>query len=152
MESCLQRELSDEEIVERTQKCHNDCKDEPDELIQMCIQKCTYYLMNPEEHNLEDDDTSTSTDEGGLLPDSPHIRTRIRLIGPDGLPVVSTVDYPVNQPSEVSNAISAAAETASDTWTPMYRVSIVNRAAGAISLDWLWGWCAVAAICLALYI
>ncbi|KAJ2513282.1 hypothetical protein H4217_006422 [Coemansia sp. RSA 1939] len=121
---CLGRELSDEEIVERTQKCHNDCKDEPDELIQMCIQKCTYYLMNPEEHNLEDDDTSTSTDEGGLLPDSPHIRTRIRLIGPDGLPVVSTVDYPANQPSEVSNAISAAAETASDTWTPMYRVSI----------------------------
>ncbi|KAJ1767380.1 Palmitoyltransferase zdhhc2 [Coemansia sp. RSA 1843] len=128
-------EMSDEEIVERTQRCHNDCKDEPEELIQMCIQKCTYYLINPVDHSLEGDgDEDSSTDTHGLLPDSPHIRTRIRLIGPDGLPIISTVEYDETQASEMSDAVSTAAESASDTWMPVYRVSIVNEATG---IKWL---------------
>ncbi|KAJ2544651.1 hypothetical protein EV175_005880 [Coemansia sp. RSA 1933] len=152
-ESCLKRELSDEEIVERTQRCHNDCKDEPEELIQMCIQKCTYYLMDPVEHSLEEEEESTSTDAGGLLPDSPHLRTRIRLIGPDGLPVISTVYDDDDQAAEVGGAVGSATESAttSDTWTPAYRVRILNDAAGhAEQLGWVL-WCAVVALCLALY-
>ncbi|KAJ1896673.1 hypothetical protein LPJ81_004692 [Coemansia sp. IMI 209127] len=145
-ESCLKRELSDEEIVERTQRCHSDCRDEPDELIQMCIQKCTYYLIDPVEHSLEEEDESTSTEAGGLLPDSPHLRTRIRLIGPNGLPVVNDED----QAPEPSNTVRSTAEPTSDTWTPVYQVRIISKAACTERLSWLWY--IVAAIYLALYV
>ncbi|KAJ2859616.1 hypothetical protein GGI22_002938 [Coemansia erecta] len=117
----------------------------------MCIQKCTYYLIDPVEHSLEEEDESTSTVAGGLLPDSPHLRTRIRLIGPDGLPVINTADYDEDQAPELSTAARSTAEPTSDTWTPVYRVRIISKAARTERLSWLL-WCIVAAIYLALYV
>ncbi|KAJ1864172.1 palmitoyltransferase for Vac8p [Coemansia sp. RSA 989] len=79
--------LSEENIIRRTQRCTEDCKEEPEELVQMCIQRCTYYLINPFAHSISHE-PAKSTDENGLLVENEHLRTRVRLIGPDGLPTV----------------------------------------------------------------
>ncbi|KAJ2763035.1 hypothetical protein IWQ56_004922, partial [Coemansia nantahalensis] len=85
---CEKTGLSDEEILIRTQRCTDRCQERPSELIHMCIQHCTYYLVDPVGHVAEMEmGPESSVGEDGLLLDNEHLRTRIRLIGPDGLPL-----------------------------------------------------------------
>ncbi|KAJ2624513.1 hypothetical protein GGI26_001432 [Coemansia sp. RSA 1358] len=144
-DDCFLNDMSDEEIVRRTQRCTESCKDEPEELVQMCIQKCSYYLMDPVGHDL---DEQSITDSRGLLPDTPHVRTRIRLIGPDGLPIISTVEDAAETATPTNSEDSA--NTTSSTWTPVYRVHIISGAGERLYI-W-WGYYLVLVICLVLHL
>ncbi|KAJ2690099.1 hypothetical protein H4R19_006449, partial [Coemansia spiralis] len=86
---CQKTGLTDEAILRRTQRCTESCRDKPTELVHMCIQRCTYYLVDPVGNTAEAAPES-SVGKDGLLVDNEHVRTRIRLIGPDGLPLQST--------------------------------------------------------------
>ncbi|KAJ2082193.1 hypothetical protein H4R24_001763 [Coemansia sp. RSA 988] len=66
----------------------------------------------------------SSTDHNGMLIENEHIKTRVRLIGPDGLPLASPTDLPM--PTEISSGIVPMPE--SNTWSPLYRVELVNGA------------------------
>ncbi|KAJ2673926.1 palmitoyltransferase for Vac8p [Coemansia sp. RSA 1085] len=110
--------LSEENIIRRTQRCTEDCKEEPEELVQMCIQRCTYYLINPFAHSISHE-PAKSTDENGLLVENEHLRTRVRLIGPDGLPLVST------ETAEHAGATAPISTSSfSETWSAQYRVEL----------------------------
>ncbi|KAJ2236577.1 hypothetical protein GGF40_004280 [Coemansia sp. RSA 1286] len=141
-ENCRQaHESSDEDIVKRTQKCTVDCKSEPEELVAMCIQRCTYYLMDPVAHSIEEKVSETAED--GLLAVNEHIRTRIRLIGPDGLPLETSSVSAI--PTSVAHGQKSPVET--ETWQPKYRVMTINNGMSVRLLagyGGLWIWTALA--------
>ncbi|KAJ2232937.1 hypothetical protein GGI13_008831, partial [Coemansia sp. RSA 455] len=55
----------------------------------MCIQRCSLYMVDPVAHNIDVQEAVT-VDGSGMLVANEHLRTRIRLIGPDGLPLKAT--------------------------------------------------------------
>ncbi|KAJ2156818.1 hypothetical protein GGF46_004939 [Coemansia sp. RSA 552] len=121
---CERMGLTEEKIVRRTQKCNEDCKDQPNELIQMCIQRCTYYLIDPDEATMEMVEVS-STDDKGMLIENHHIHTRVRMIGPDGLPLKAT---PTPAPAPLPAPVPT--RTTAHKRRPQYRVELVNKASG----------------------
>ncbi|KAJ2426953.1 hypothetical protein GGF41_001865, partial [Coemansia sp. RSA 2531] len=89
-ERCFGKQrLSDEAVLKRTQRCNQECHSEPEELIHMCIQRCSLYMVDPVAHNIDVQEAVT-VDGSGMLVANEHLRTRIRLIGPDGLPLKAT--------------------------------------------------------------
>ncbi|KAJ2302061.1 hypothetical protein IWW55_003594 [Coemansia sp. RSA 2706] len=60
-----------------------------------------------------------------MLIGNEHLQTRVRLIGPDGLPLVST--EAAAAAAESSTAMTSS--TTSELWSAQYRIELVNRAA-----------------------
>ncbi|KAJ2461301.1 hypothetical protein GGF42_000287, partial [Coemansia sp. RSA 2424] len=131
----------------RTQRCNQECHNEPEELIHMCIQRCSYYMADPIKHKLDYQKT-VSIDDKGLLVANEHLRTRVRLMGPDGLPLLATsvAKAPADIPriSPQSSRGAAAVDDDNTSWESRYRIVLVNSAGRDQSRATLW--IAVAAI------
>ncbi|KAJ2799254.1 hypothetical protein H4R20_004513, partial [Coemansia guatemalensis] len=68
---------------------------------------------------------ASSTDHNGLLVENEHLKTRVRLIGPDGLPLVTSYADPPTPTATSSSSFPTPDTTA---WSPKYRVELVNGA------------------------
>ncbi|KAJ2551540.1 hypothetical protein GGH95_005908 [Coemansia sp. RSA 1836] len=133
--------LSSEAVLKRTQRCNQECHNEPEELIHMCIQRCSYYMADPIKHKLDYQKT-VSIDDKGLLVANEHLRTRVRLMGPDGLPLLATsvAKAPADIPriSPQSSRRAAAADDDNTSWESRYRIVLVNSAGRDQSRATLW--------------
>ncbi|KAJ2488542.1 hypothetical protein IWW37_004735 [Coemansia sp. RSA 2050] len=86
-------------------------------------------MADPVVHNIDAQETIT-VDDNGMLVANEHLRTRIRLMGPDGLPLRATE-------ATVSDALSIQSQPSSNdtmgngeepSWDSVYRVRLVNSA------------------------
>ncbi|KAJ2744770.1 hypothetical protein GGI20_002698 [Coemansia sp. BCRC 34301] len=130
--------IGNEAVLKRTQKCNQDCHNEPEELMHMCIQRCSYYMADPVRHKLDYKKTMT-VDSDGLLVANEHLRTRVRLMGPDGLPLLATDAAAAAVPS-IPGFLSAGVRGGSSwesryqgmleesSWESRYRVVLINSA------------------------
>ncbi|KAJ1817760.1 palmitoyltransferase for Vac8p [Coemansia sp. RSA 2675] len=87
-------------------------------------------MADPVAHNIDAQETIT-VDDNGMLVANEHLRTRIRLMGPDGLPLRTTE-------AAATDALSIQAQPSSNytmgdgdesSWDSVYRVRLVNSAA-----------------------
>lgn len=134
-ERCVKKYMTNEDILKRTQRCNTECEDEAEELRVICVQRCNYYLVDPNVYNLDKNPVTAETKTGkdGMLLANDYLRTRIRLLGPNGMPISGTVE----EMGEEENSIKAVAttdKTTSQTSTTTndadeYRVEIISQAA-----------------------
>ncbi|KAJ2859177.1 hypothetical protein GGH94_006248 [Coemansia aciculifera] len=88
-------------------------------------------MVDPVAHNIDVQEAVT-VDGSGMLVANEHLRTRIRLMGPDGLPLKATgaaVAPVLSIPSQSSRDVTTEDVSDDSSWDSVYRVKLVNSAA-----------------------
>ncbi|KAJ1897121.1 hypothetical protein LPJ66_003577 [Kickxella alabastrina] len=141
--------FTDEDILKRTQKCTTDCHTQPEELISMCIQRCFHYMVDPLRHVVsERENRLAAVGNDGMLVENEFIKTRVRLIGPNGLPLREDQQPATSIPTGRAPMLLAEEEEnerrgkgrGESARSEGYRVETVNTAEGLLSRQMqVWG-------------
>ncbi|KAJ1954955.1 hypothetical protein GGI12_005675, partial [Dipsacomyces acuminosporus] len=103
-----------------------NCSSEPEVIIEVCVRKCSFFMVDPVGHSL-DRKSGDATALANMAYQVGVVKPSERLIGPDGLPLISSKAPP--QPS--AQPIPGREPNFTDEDTPpsrpsSYHVRILN--------------------------